>query len=93
MPYRIKLSELSRMGTEERDQALTALTDAALRDGAESRAILQARVHQFEVRYEMTSDDMLRAVGDGRMSETADIAEWLFLLGTLNPNGQHQARP
>lgn len=81
------------MTAEDRTKALTALTDAARRDGAEMHSILEARVRQFEMRYTLTSTEMLRALTDGRLSETPDIAEWLFLLNALSSDGEHETRP
>ncbi len=93
MPYRITLSELALLNEEDRDRALTSLVDAARRDGAEMRSILEARVRRFEAQYKLTSEAMLVELGEGRLAETPDIAEWLFLLGSLNFNAQHETRP
>ena len=92
MPYRISSTELARMSRDNRKKALTALVDASRRDGAETLALLKARIHQFEIRYEKTSEDMLRALADGTMTETAEVAEWLFLLGTVNEHGRDETR-
>jgi hypothetical protein len=42
--------------------------------------VLNARIKQFEMRYEMSSDTMRTKVSAGEMKETAEIASWLFWL-------------
>lgn len=88
MPYRIASTELANMTPETRNKAMTDLIQAAKNDGASTRAALEARVHQFELRYELTSEEMLQALSGGEMTETAEIAEWLFLLGAMSDNGR-----
>jgi hypothetical protein len=39
-----------------------------------------ARIRTFESRYEMTSSQLLERLKSGEERETAEIAEWLFLL-------------
>ena len=88
MPYRITSTELANMNPETRHKAMTDLIQAARNDGVGTRAALQARIHQFELRYELTSEAMLQALARGEMTETAEIAEWLFLLGAVSDNGR-----
>ncbi|GEM_PF-6800571 len=39
---------------------------------------LRIFVNRFERRYERSSESMLKAVKDGEMKETAEIAKWLM---------------
>lgn len=42
-----------------------------------------ARLRRFEVRYEMTSEDMAGRQEAGTWPETRDIAEWMFYYRAL----------
>ncbi len=83
MPYSIRSTDLGYMNEAERIFALTALVQAALQNNGESKAITNAQIRQFELRYEMISDEMRRKLAEGQIKETAEIVEWLFLLRTL----------
>ncbi|MBI3071424.1 MAG: hypothetical protein HYY84_04770 [Deltaproteobacteria bacterium] len=43
-------------------------------------AELDARIREFEARYEMTSAKMRAAFKKGAIADTSDIAKWLLLL-------------
>jgi hypothetical protein len=77
----MKLSDLARMSPAEQDAAIESMAAAARSGAGEGSAREAARIRTFEERYEITSDEMVRLVAAGQMRETAEIAEWLFLLG------------
>ncbi len=76
----IKLKALSEMSPREREETLSALVKGAIlpRNGQTSR--LDARIREFEVRFEMTSTELHERLRAGNLKETAEIAKWLFLL-------------
>ena len=82
--YTIMLSELARMDPVQKEQALTNLVEAARSSNGETGNILRERVREFELRYEMSSDELLERLGKGEQRETADIANWLFWINALN---------
>ena len=43
-------------------------------------AATTARIRAFEQRYEISSETLLDELRTGRRKETAEVAEWLFLL-------------
>ena len=84
MTLSMRLSDYAAMSPAEQAAALDALVNAARTNGATARTVLSARIRRFEERYEMTSDEMLQRVASGEFRETAEIAEWLFLLDSGN---------
>jgi len=47
---------------------------------------IRNRIRSYEIRYEMTSAELLSKLAAGEMRETAEVSEWLFFLSSL-PNG------
>jgi len=43
---------------------------------------LQARLDVFEGRYELSSSEVLDALRNGTLRETAEVSEWLVIWGT-----------
>jgi hypothetical protein len=75
--YSVRLDEFAGMTPAEQAGTLTGLVRAArTREGTSSAAA--ARVRAFELRYEMSTAEMIRGYRSGELRETADIAEWLF---------------
>lgn len=92
MPYRIKSMELASMTIEERKQALAHLVDAARNDGDATRILLENEIREYELRYEMTSEEMRHELVSGRIKDTAEISRWIILLNTLDRYAQREAR-
>ena len=80
MPFRIRTSELTTMTTSEQLAVLSRLAKEARSPSYEALTALEARIRAFELRYEMSSADLKAKLGSGAIKETAEIAEWLFLL-------------
>lgn len=57
--------------------------DARPLPSAEDIAQLEARVREFECRYEIPSDEVHEAIEDHRLHETADVAQWIFAIRAL----------
>jgi deoxyribose-phosphate aldolase len=93
MKYKIKLSRLSDMSDSDRKDALTALVDAARVKTNGGVSALNARVKKFELRYEMSSEELKRKCAEGKIKETAEIAKWLFLLNTRDAVRSKQTQP
>lgn len=77
----VKLSRLSHMTPGERDDAIRDLLDTS--ENA-ARRNLDARIREYEVRYEMSTGDMLDRWRGGELRETAEIARWLLLASARN---------
>lgn len=80
MTYQLKFKDLAGMIPEERGaEYSTAARElrAPERSGLEA---LDARIREYELRYEISSEDLLEKLERGEMKETAEIARWLFLL-------------
>ena len=78
---------LEHLDKGARLKELEHLVENARKANGTAAAYLVSRVKQFELRYEMDSDELLRRLSEGEQSETAEIAEWLFLLDALRSNG------
>ena len=88
MLNQIQADALAQMSADERKEQLDALVEQARTANGSSMAYLNSRIKAFEFRYEMTSVMMLNKLEDGTQKETADIAEWLFLLDALEDSGE-----
>ena len=80
MRYTVRSTDLRYMSESERNKELTNLVQAAKQGHQTGSSVLDARIKQFEMRYEMSSDTMRKKVSAGEMRETAEIAGWLFWL-------------
>lgn len=84
--HSVKLSDLATMTAAEREAQLARLVQAATTKGAQDTSVLDARIRRYELRYEMSSETLLERLKRGEQKETAEIANWLFL---LNVRGGH----
>lgn len=82
MIHQLNMSDLRRLGKKERDESLSALARSARTNGEAGAAMTQSKIREFEIRYEMTSVELLKGLEDETVRETADVAEWLFLLSS-----------
>ena len=80
MAYHYRLSELATLPVAERQRALERLVESAKSGRNGQASLLNERIRRFELRYEMHSDDLRAKLRAGELSETAEIAQWLFLL-------------
>lgn len=80
MSYHVKLSDLACMPIVDSDRVLGELVHSARTNRNGQAAVLDARIRSFEMRYEMTSDQLREGLRAGTIEETADIARWLFTL-------------
>jgi hypothetical protein len=64
----------------ERERALDDLVHKAKGKPNGQLKSLDAEIRGFEIRYEMSSDEMRAAFGRGEVRDTADVAKWLILL-------------
>lgn len=79
MPVTIPSAALRHMTEAER----TRLLDAAFDQGPEALenflAVLEARLRAFEQRYEIPTTALAAELAAGRLRDTADVSQWLFL--------------
>jgi len=76
----LKLSDLAKLPKTERDAALGELVRAAKAPRNGQARALDDRIRAFEVRYEMTSEQMLQRLAAGQLQDTADVSKWTTLL-------------
>ncbi|MFZ5623704.1 MAG: hypothetical protein ACOY71_04635 [Gemmatimonadota bacterium] len=76
------------MTPEQREMVLSELVRNAQLPRNGQRAEIDARIRDFEHRYEMNSQELLVALREGRQRETAEIAQWLFLLQVREKSGR-----
>lgn len=83
MLHELSADTLSHLDDDAKREELSALVDAARHANGHATKHLRDRVRQFELRYEMSTDELLAALERGDQKETADIAEWLFWYDAL----------
>lgn len=83
MLRQVNSSTLAELSEQDRLDELAELVEQAKSSNGKATAYLRNRVRKFEMRYEMTSEEMLRTLQSGEQKETAEMAEWLFLLNAL----------
>ncbi len=88
MANAIRVHDQQSLSPSDRNQAIKALVNEAVApiSGGQAYAI-KARIHQFEARYEFPSEQLSARLREGRIAETADVAEWLFVLRLKTMSG------
>ena len=93
MPVTIAFSDLRNMTEEERSRVIAA----ALQEPPEAidnyLLVLDARLREFEHRYELPTSALSGSLASGRLHETADIASWLFWAKLKDNILARKARP
>ncbi|MBE9178720.1 hypothetical protein IQ268_09120 [Oculatella sp. LEGE 06141] len=84
----IKLSQLAATSPEQKASEIDSLINAALNPDKQHLEQqcneVDARIKEFECRYEMSSDAMKQQLSQGLIKETAEICSWLLLLKVKN---------
>lgn len=80
-------AELTTLSPALKEQRLAELVDNARSANGSASQYIRARIHAFELRYEMTSGQLLERLRDSSQPETAEVAKWLFLIDTLERHG------
>lgn len=76
----VSFSKLREASPKERERLLSGLIEGA-RMPANGRAKeIDARIKEFERKYELPSVAMLAGVESGSLRETEEIASWLMLI-------------
>ena len=84
MLHQLTSAALSQLGnSQKREEEIVGLVAHARLANGSTSAYLKSKVRSFEMRYEMSSAELLRVLEAGNQQETSEIAEWLFLLETL----------
>jgi hypothetical protein len=84
----IRLKSYFAMSAPEREETLQSFLRAASVPRNGQTSLLDARIREFEVRFEMTSAELHQRLRDGSQRETAEIAKWLFLLEARGEQGE-----
>ena len=87
MAYHVKLSDLATMPVVDSNRVLGELVRSAKSHRNGQSAVLDARISDYELRYEMSSAVMRSRLKDGTLRETADIARWLMTLAARDNRG------
>jgi hypothetical protein len=77
---RTRFSDLARMSPEDQSAVLVAVARRASAPVSGARVVLDSRIRDYEIRYEMTSAELRARLAAGGQRETTEIADWLFLL-------------
>jgi hypothetical protein len=79
MGYSVRTSEFGKMSEKDKARAVSELARRAFESNGQAGQI-DARIDEFERRYGFDSRQLLQALTEGRLSETDEIADWLWLL-------------
>jgi hypothetical protein len=80
MAKHLHLSDLAKLSNPERAEAVRELARSALSGSSGEMKVIEARIRDFERRFEMKSCAMKRLLEAGAIQETAEIASWLIAL-------------
>jgi len=78
MAVTIRSADFQSMTAGERDEVLSAAFASSAADLRIYYLTVLAKVRKFELRYEMSSDDLPAALASERIRETADVCDWMF---------------
>lgn len=84
----VSVSAVGVLDEQAQAEELDALVEHSKAADGSASAYLMGRIRAFEVRYEMSSNELHVALSQGRQNETAEIAEWLFYLDALEAHGR-----
>jgi hypothetical protein len=92
MAYKVTDAALLKMKPAARKKALTRLVEDARAPRNGQAGEIDTLILQYELRYEMSSSELLKRLANRTQRETADIADWLFWLNVRNRGAHGQAR-
>lgn len=87
MSNALRTGDLRSLSRQERDRALVALMDEAAAPVNGRVLANKARIRSFELRYEMSSEQLLERLARNAYTETAEVSEWLFCLRIRDLSG------
>lgn len=76
----MRLNVLTELSAADRARAVEELGRKATAPRNGQAQGIDARIHEFEIRYEMTSVQMCERFARGEMRDTSDVSRWLMLL-------------
>ncbi len=80
----VSLSEFAHMSEQEQlkrvGELAKALRNPTTQKIEAQKKELDEEIRVFESRYKMTSDEMLSSLREGKLTETADICSWTFVI-------------
>ncbi len=80
----LKLSTLSSMSSQEREDQINAFMEQVINPQPEQveeqKKEIEEKIRAYERRYEISSAKLKSGLADGTIKGTADICSWLMLL-------------
>jgi len=80
MKHSVTLKEIREAPASKQHELLGALVRATKARPNGELTDVEARIHAFESRYEMSSEAMLAKLDDGTLGETLDICNWVMFI-------------
>lgn len=93
VPTTIRSADLRNMTEEERARVIDEAFEHADETEADYLAELDARIKEFEVRYEVPTSGLYEALAAGRLYDTADVSQWMFWADVREDILARKARP
>jgi hypothetical protein len=91
MPYSVGMTEFREMSEAQRAEAVSKLVGGAFESENGQAAELDAQIEEYERKYGLPSEHMLRKLAEGEIQETSEICSWLMLLHIREPIGSPQS--
>ena len=76
----LSLAQLKTMSNEHREQQLGELVAATRQPPNGEVKSVQKKLHSYEMRHGIKSDELRHKVASGEVKENADVCLWLMLL-------------
>jgi hypothetical protein len=80
----VKITGFSSLSLAEKKQHIVTTSQAVIsptvRQLEVQKQYLEAKISNFEIKYQMSSDKMKELLYSGKINETADICSWSILL-------------
>jgi len=78
--YSVSTSEFGKMSDKEKAEAVRKLARGAYESRNGQFAEIDAQIDEYERKYEFDSSIMLEQLAAGKITETDEISDWLWLL-------------
>jgi hypothetical protein len=79
---KVKATEFAQLGEQAQSERAADLNRSGA-SPAVGQAAIKEKIASFEEEHDMSSEDMVEAVSEGEMRESAAISKWLTLLDAL----------
>jgi hypothetical protein len=92
MKQSLKNSDLKKMSPDQQDEAMQNLVKVARGKPNGELKDLDVQIHAFELKHQLSSDELRHELAQGKRKESWEICQWLMLLDQRDLLGSRKAR-